>query len=131
MKRIALTIFTLLVIYNSQVAAQKTTTSAFNPADRPKNLSDSALLDLVQKQTFRYFWDFAHPASNLSRERSNAAYNYGNEVVTSGGTGFGVMSVIVATERKWITRDTAAKFLLRMVNFLLKADSITVYFHIG
>ena len=123
MKRIALTIFTLLVIYNSQVSAQKTTTSTFNPADRPKNLSDSALLDLVQKQTFRYFWDFAHPVSNLSRERSNEAYNYGNEVVTTGGTGFGIMSVIVAAERKWITRDTAAKFLLKMVNFLLKADS--------
>lgn len=90
---------------------------------RPTNLSDSALLDLVQKQTFRYFWDFAHPVSGLSRERSNVDFGYGNETVTIGGTGFGVMSVIVATERKWITRDTAAKFLLKMVNFLLKADS--------
>jgi hypothetical protein len=44
-------------------------------------------------------------------------------VVTTGGTGFGIMSVIVAAERKWITRDTAAKFLLKMVNFLLKANS--------
>src|SRR3954470_2242896 len=95
----------------------------FNAANRPKNLSDSALLDVVQKQTFRYFWDFAHPVSNLARERSNVAYNYGNEVVTIGGTGFGIMSVIVATERKWIGRDTAAKFLLKMVNFLLKSDS--------
>jgi len=91
--------------------------------DRPKDLSDSALLDLVQKQTFRYFWDFAHPVSNLSRERSNKSFSYGDEVVTIGGTGFGVMAVIVAAERKWITRDTAAKFLLKMVNFLLKADS--------
>jgi len=123
MKRIALPILTLLVICNSLVIAQKTTTSAFNPANRPKNLSDSALLDLVQKQTFRYFWDFAHPVSGLSRERSNQSFGYGNEVVTTGGTGFGIMSVIVAAERKWITRDTAAKFLLKMVNFLLKANS--------
>ncbi|HEX3168184.1 MAG TPA: glucoamylase family protein [Chitinophagaceae bacterium] len=122
MKRFAVTILTLLMIFNSIVTAQKSQAS-FNALDRPKNLSDSALLDLVGKQTFRYFWDFAHPVSNLSRERSNEAYNYGNEVVTTGGTGFGVMAVIVATERKWITRDTAAKFLLRMVNFLLKADS--------
>lgn len=89
---------------------------------RSKNLSDTALLELVQKQTFRYFWDFAHPVSNLSRERSNVT-TYGGEVVTTGGTGFGIMSVIVAAERKWIGRDTAAKFLLKMVNFLLKADS--------
>jgi hypothetical protein len=95
----------------------------FNATERPKTLSDSALLDLVQKQTFRYFWDFAHPVSGMSRERSNVSYGYGEETVTTGGTGFGIMSVIVATERKWISRDTAAKFMLKMVNFLLKADS--------
>jgi hypothetical protein len=96
---------------------------AFSAADRPRNLSDSSLLDLVQQQTFRYFWDFAHPVSGLSRERSNESFNYGGEVVTTGGTGFGIMAVIVATERKWIGRDTAAKFLLKMVRFLSKADS--------
>ena len=95
----------------------------FDPAKRPKNLTDSALLDLVQKQTFRYFWDFAHPVSGMARERSNKTFGYGDEVVTTGGTGFGVMSVIVATERKWIGRDTAARFLLKMVNFLLKANA--------
>jgi hypothetical protein len=88
-----------------------------------KNLTNDQLLDLVQKQTFRYFWDFAHPVSGMARERSNVAYDYGNEVVTTGGTGFGVMAIIVATDRKWIGRDTAARHLLKMVNFLLKADS--------
>lgn len=95
----------------------------FNAKARPRPASDSALLDLVQYQTFRYFWDFAHPVSGLSRERSNESFGYGSETVTTGGTGFGIMGVIVATERKWIGRDTAAKFLLKMVNFLLKANS--------
>src|SRR5262245_3480485 len=90
-----------------------------NASSRPKNLSDSALLDLVQKQTFKYFWDFAHPVSGLARERSNENFGYGAETTTIGGTGFGIMSVIVATERKWIGRDTAAKFMLKMINFLL------------
>lgn len=125
MKRFALLIFIAVATIPSfsfaQVKEKKVV--SFNAASRPKNLSDSALLDLIQKQTFKYFWDFAHPVSGLSRERSNVAYNYGNEVVTTGGTGFGIMSVIVAAERKWITRDTAAKFLLKMVNFLLKANS--------
>lgn len=88
-----------------------------------KNLSDSALLTLVQKQTFRYFWNFAHPVSGMARERSNSAYGYGDEVVTTGGTGFGVMSIIVATQRGWITRDSAARHMLKLVNFLSKADS--------
>jgi hypothetical protein len=88
-----------------------------------KNLSDSALLELVQKQTFRYFWDFAHPVSGMARERSNVAFEYGNEVVTTGGTGFGIMAIIVAAERGWIARDTAARHVRKLVNFLWKADA--------
>ena len=120
MKRIFLVV---TVIFFIGSAGAQTKTISFDPLRRPKNLSDSALLDLVQKQTFRYFWDFVHPVSGMARERSNENFGYGNETVTTGGTGFGIMSVIVATERKWISRDTAAKFLLNMVQFLLKADS--------
>ncbi len=125
MKRLLLISSFAFLLSPSFAVAQKTKASSvvFNAAARPKNLSDSALVELVQKQTFRYFWDFAHPVSGMSRERSNVAYNYGNEVVTTGGTGFGIMAVIVAAERKWIERDTAARFLLKMVKFLSKADS--------
>lgn len=103
--------------------AQAGITSDTRQASVHDNISDSELLDIVQKQTFRYFWDFAHPVSGMARERSNRSFNYGEEVVTTGGTGFGVMAIIVATERKWIGRDTAARHLLKMVNFLLKANS--------
>lgn len=88
-----------------------------------KNISDSALLDLVQKQTFRYFWDFAHPVSGLARERSNITWEYGGETTTTGGTGFGIMAMIVAVERGWITRDTAIGHLRKMLRFLRRADS--------
>ncbi len=113
----------LLTLALQSEAQKKKTSPVFKASERPKPSSDSALLDIVQRQTFRYFWDFAHPVSGLSRERSNEAYNYGSEVVTTGGTGFGIMAVIVATERQWIGRDTAARFLLKMVNFLSKADA--------
>jgi hypothetical protein len=90
---------------------------------RPRHLSDSALLELVEKQTFRYFWDFAHPVSGLARERSNESYDYGSEVVTMGGSGFGIMAIIAATERKWITREAAVERMNKIVRFLWKADS--------
>lgn len=112
-----------LILSCSVVVVSCTAQVKTRPLVRQGNLSDSALLDVVQKQTFKYFWNFAHPVSAMARERSNEAYGYGNEVVTTGGTGFGVMAIIAATERKWISRDTAAKFMVRMVNFLLKADS--------
>lgn len=97
--------------------------TAFDPKKRPRNLTDEQLLDLVQRQTFRYFWDFGHPVSGMARERSNVAYDYGNEVVTTGGTGFGIMAIIVAADRKWITREQAAGRIYKMVRFLEKADA--------
>ena len=116
-------IFIVLLFSSSFNVAESQINVALDPVTRSKNLSDTALLELVQKQTFNYFWAFAHPLSGMSRERSNAAYDYGDEVVTTGGTGFGVMSVVVAADRKWIARDTAAKFLLKMVKFLGKANA--------
>ncbi|TDW99949.1 glucoamylase family protein [Dinghuibacter silviterrae] len=92
-------------------------------APRERNLSDSALLDLVEHQTFRYFWDYAHPVSGLARERSNTTFDYGDEVVTTGGSGFGIMAIIVATERGWISRDSAVARMNKIVRFLWKADS--------
>lgn len=116
MKIILSTIATLLISFDCFSQAAKQTTQ------RPLNLSDSALLDLVQKQTFKYFWDFAHPVSGMARERSNVTIEYGGETVTTGGTGFGIMAMIVAVERKWISRDTAVKHLLKMVRFLRKSE---------
>ncbi|MDR1783089.1 MAG: beta-glucosidase [Dysgonamonadaceae bacterium] len=88
-----------------------------------KNLSDDELLTLVQKQTFKYFWDFAHPVSGLTRERNNSTRLPDNGVITIGGSGFGVMSLIVGVERNFITREQAAERLLKMLNFLDRADS--------
>ena len=98
-------------------------TQGTKPVGIINNLSDSALLDVVQRQTFRYFWDFAHPLSGLARERSNIAYNYGNEVVTIGGSGFGIMAMVVAVDRKWISRQQGVDRMLKIINFLSKASS--------
>ena len=118
-----LLLFLVLNIFSSDLPAQTSQSSSIPSKQDKENLSDSALVEMVQKQTFKYFWEFAHPVSGLARERSNESYGYGNETVTIGGSGFGIMAIIVATERKWITRDTAVRHLLKTVNFLLKANS--------
>jgi len=76
------------------------------------------LLDAVERQTIRYFWDFAHPTSGLARERSNKTPN----VVAVGGTGFGVMAILAGVERGWIAREAALDRLLTMVHFLAEAE---------
>ena len=121
-----LSVAVVVLSFSTNTCAQKTSSKKAAGADTllviKPNLTDEQLLDLVQKQTFRYFWDFAHPVSGLARERSNIAYEYGHETTTTGGTGFGIMSVIVAAERGWISRDSAVGHLLKMVRFLGKAD---------
>lgn len=85
--------------------------------------SDTELLDLVQKQTTRYFTDFAHPISGMARERSGGANHYDCEhTVTTGGTGFGIMAIIAATERGWVSHNQARDQVTRIVTFLEKAE---------
>src|SRR5260221_12708735 len=100
-------LFPFLIIISAHCIAQKAEKTAASELIKPvgiiKNLTDSALLDVVQRQTFRYFWDFGHPISGLAHERSNVAYDYGNEVVTIGGSGFWIMNSILADHRKGIT----------------------------
>jgi len=76
-------------------------------------ISDSALLTLVEQQTFKYFWDFGHPVSGLARER-----NTSGETVTTGGSGFGVMTILVAIKRNFITRADGLARLQKIVGFL-------------
>ncbi len=83
--------------------------------DKFPQISDSALLDLVQKQTFKYFWDFGLPVSGMARERNNGD----NETVTTGGTGFGIMAMIAAVHRGFISRQDALNRIGTITNFLL------------
>ena len=76
-------------------------------------LTDNALLDKVQQQTFKYFWDFGHPVSGLARER-----NTSGDLVTSGGSGFGIMSIPVAINRNFITRAQGLARMQTIVGFL-------------
>jgi len=81
--------------------------------DKYPRISDSALLTLVQQQTFKYFWDFGHPVSGLARER-----NTSGETVTTGGSGFGIMAILVAINRNFITRADGLARMQKIVGFL-------------
>lgn len=80
--------------------------------DKFPRISDDALLDLIQRQTFKYFWDFGHPTSGLARERNSSG-----DICTTGGTGFGIMSMIVAADRGFITRTDALQRIQKIVGF--------------
>ncbi|MDP3462880.1 MAG: glucoamylase family protein [Bacteroidales bacterium] len=80
-------------------------------------ISDDELLTLVQRQTFKFFYDYAHPQSGMARERFGSG-----DIVTSGGSGFGVMALIVGMERGFITREEGVTRLAKIIHFLETCD---------
>ncbi|HRZ20727.1 MAG TPA: glucoamylase family protein, partial [Bacteroidales bacterium] len=102
--------------------------NALNDANQPSGFTDPVvtgtydntddeLMEMVEESTFRYFWDFAHPVSGLARERNSSG-----DVVTTGGSGFGVMAILVGIERGFITRQQGIERMLTVLNFLSAAD---------
>lgn len=88
-------------------------------------LSDNELLDTIQYQTFQYFWDAAEPNSGMARERIHLDGVYpqnDQDVITLGGSGFGVMAILVGIERGYIMREQALARYQAIVDFLAKAD---------
>src|SRR5450756_306931 len=88
-------------------------------------ISDDSLLTLVQYRTFQYFWDGAEPNSGMARERFHVDGIYPENdmnVVTSGGSGFGLMAILVGIERGFITRNEAFGRYSRIVDFLKNAN---------
>ncbi|HRN47713.1 MAG TPA: glucoamylase family protein [Niabella sp.] len=95
-------------------AETKVFATALDSSRKFTAITDAELLTKVQQQTFRYFWDFAHPISGLAREGSKHAAN----IVTSGGSGFGIMAILVAIERGFITRAQGLQRMQTIVSFL-------------
>ena len=129
MKRI--TLYTLLPCLLLAVGAcsNKKSASVPSPAEPPRAgstaLSDEALMDTVQHRTFLYFWDAAEPNSGLARERYHVDGVYpagGPEVVTSGGSGFGIMALISGIDRGYVSRTDGLNRMDRIVSFLERAD---------
>jgi hypothetical protein len=88
-------------------------------------VSEDSLLNRLQYETFQYFWDGAEPESGLARERVHLDGDYPSNdqtVVTSGGSGFGLMAIVVGVERGFISREQALERWEKNLDFLETAD---------
>ncbi|RZK76496.1 MAG: beta-glucosidase, partial [Pedobacter sp.] len=91
--------------------------TGFDNTDKFAQISDEELLTKVQQQTLKYFYDFGHPVSGMARER-----NTSGNLVTSGGTGFGVMALLTGISRNFITKTEGLARIQKIVGFLKTAD---------
>ena len=81
--------------------------------------SDELLLDMIQRYTTAYFTDFAQASTGMARERSNDVHG---DIVTTGGTGFGIMAVIAGAGRGYHSEEKAVETIEKIVSFLETAE---------
>ena len=94
-----------------------------DPIVEVPDLTDNEILDFVQKETLKYFWEFAESNSGAARERYHPDKPFLNEhVVTTGGTGFGLMAIIVGVERGFIEPSKAIERIKKILTFLDSSD---------
>ncbi|HEY6953645.1 MAG TPA: glucoamylase family protein [Flavisolibacter sp.] len=92
----------------------------YNPA-----ISDSTLLDSIERKTFDFFWSGAEPNSGMAPERIHMDGDYpanDQRIIATGGSGFGVMAILAGIHRGFITREQGLARLEKIVSFLQKAD---------
>ena len=85
-------------------------------------LADDALLEAVARRTFAFFWEGAETDSFLARDRSTKTSDPQGDLVAVGGSGFGLMALVVAAERGWVNRGEALTRLDRMLALLERAE---------
>lgn len=102
----------------------------YTPIDPPDDggsttppITDAELLDLTQKETFKYFWDFAETNSGAARERYHPENpGFDANTVATGGSGFGLMAIITGIERGFISREQGVQRLEKILAFFETAD---------
>ena len=115
----------ILVATCWMVASCRTNAPPEGTGEKTFVLTDQQLLDTIQYRTFQYFWGGAEPNSGMARERYHVDGIYpenDKQIVTSGGSGFGLMALVVGMERGYITRQEGVNSLMKITGFLEQCD---------
>ncbi len=78
----------------------------------PTELAAEQLLTEAQRRAFRYFYDYGFPGSGLARER------LGSKRCAIGGTGFGLLTLMVGAHRGFAPREAVVRRIVTILRFL-------------
>lgn len=117
MKNLLVVTYSLILLWTA-AGCKKEQNVTESPQDSvTTSIPDLTIINDVQKASFGYFWNGAHASSGMALERSSSG-----DVVTTGGTGFGIAGIVAATSRGWISRTDAVNRLRTICYFLQAAN---------
>ena len=100
--------------------SQQTIYKSKGKVDYPISKEDEVLLDSIQHKTFLFFLGEHHPEWGIVKDR---AAEWAPASIAS--TGFGIASVAIGAERKWISRQEAALITLKILEFFANSNQST------
>jgi len=94
-----------------------------NPQEPATVYTDAQIVEMTQKDALKYFWDYAQTNSKLARERyhTDDPSNDAN-IVTTGGSGFGLMTILVGIKNGYVSQPEAVSRLTTALDFLQNAN---------
>ena len=121
--KILLPLVVISILFGCSRSSSDWTYPIPTPVDPPKTYTDSQITEMVQKDALKYFWDYAQTNSKLARERyipDNPGFDA--SIVTTGGSGFGLMTILVGIKNGYIAKADAVSRLTTALNFLQNAN---------
>lgn len=122
---LSITILVIGLFCISCINTQRKDTVASGEKRSLSFVSDDDFLDYIQQTHLNYMWDGAEPISGLAPERIHIDGDYPEndaDVITTGGSGFGIAGLIVGIDRGFIPRAEGVTRLHRIVDFLAEAE---------
>lgn len=92
--------------------SQQPAFKSWGKVNYPISTFEEAMLDSIQQRTFLFFLHEHHPEKGIVKDR---AAIWAPASIAS--TGFGIPSLAIGAERKWITREQAAANTLKILKF--------------
>jgi hypothetical protein len=81
---------------------------------------EDAFLDELEKASYLFFWEQAHPATGLIKDRCNTRATDTGIVASIAGTGFGLTALCIAQQRGWVSLSDSRERALTVLRFLWK-----------
>lgn len=110
---VATTYHVWAVDYDRNVSEPSATVQA-----QTRKMKEDELLTMVQRASFRYYREGAHPNAGLALENRPGDLS----LVATEASGFGIMALLVGVERGFVTQEQGRRRMRTIIDFLERAD---------